>query len=420
MNTSNFGPTLGMTWKDFKVLAKDRGTLITLFVVPMVFILAFTSVLGEDSDPEEQLITVPVVNLDAGSEESQALIDALNAAGGVQVELYGQDEAQPLLDEGEITRVLTIPENYGASVEADRPVTLLLVSDPDASEEANEAVQAVVEGVARDLSLETQLIAALSRMGDMMANAPNEYQVFTTERIVAQAQSQFERAKTAPLVGIEEEWPQHLLGEREDFNAVALAVPGFTILFAFLTAQATAQSIFNEKKVGSFRRLLAAPVSKAELLGGKMVPNFVVVLVQIVVIFGVSIFLLPLLGIDRLTLGNDPLALVLVSLVIALCSTALGLFIAAIARTESQIGGIAAVILWIMAAVGGSFIPNFLLGDFLSTIGKVVPHYWANRAYNDLFVRGQGLADVMPELAALLAFTAAFTLIGLWRFEFDR
>ena len=96
------------------------------------------------------------------------------------------------------------------------------------------------------------------------------------------------------------------------------------------------------------------------------------------------------------------------------------MLIAAIARTENQIGGFAAVILWIMAAVGGSFIPNFLLGDFLGTIGKLVPHYWANRAYNDLIVRGQGLADVMPELAALLAFTAAFALIGLWRFEFDR
>ena len=316
--------------------------------------------------------------------------------------------------------MLTVPENYGASVEAGRPVTLLLVSDSDASQETNEAVQAVVTGVARDLSLETQLIAALTRMGDMMAAAPDEDQVFTAERIVAQAQSQFQRAKTAPLVGITEEWPEHLLGDREEFDAVALAVPGFTILFAFLTAQATAQSIFSEKKVGSFRRLLAAPVSKAELLTGKLMPNFVVVLVQIVVIFGVSIFLLPLLGLDRLTLGNEPLALILASLMIALCSTTLGLLIAAIARTEAQVGGFASVVLWIMAAVGGSFIPNFLLGDFLGTVGKVVPHYWANRAYNDLFVRGLGLADILPELGALLAFTVAFLIIGMWRFSFEK
>lgn len=420
MNTSRLVPTLGMAWKDFKVLARNRGTLITLFLVPMAFIFAFTAVLGTDSDPEEQLIDVPVVNLDEGSAESEELIQRLNEAGGVHVELYGREDAQSQLDEGKIARVLTIPGGNGAAVAAGQPVTLRLVSDPDASDEATEAVQAVVEGVARDLSLQTQLIAALSQMGDMMANSPDDYQVFTGERIVSQAESQFERAQTAPLVGVAEMWPEHLLGEREEFDAVALAVPGFTILFAFLTAQTTAQSIFQEKKVGSFRRLLAAPVSKAELLAGKLVPNFVVVLLQIVVIFGVSVFLLPLIGMERLDLGKDPLALVLASLVIALCSTALGLAIAAIARTESQIGGIAAAVLWIMAAVGGSFIPNFLLGDFLGTVGKVVPHYWANRAFNDLLVRGQGLADIMPEMGALLVFTVVFLLIGLWRFQFDR
>jgi ABC-2 type transport system permease protein len=420
MNGSIFGPTLSVSWKDIKILSKDKGTLITLFVVPLIFVLAFSGLLGGGTDPEEQLITLPVVNLDAGSEGSQALIDALNEAGGVQVELHEQDEAQAQLEEGEIARVLTVPANYAADVAAGRPVSLRLISDSDASEETNQAVQAVVLGVAGDLSLETQLIAGLERMGDMMAGAPDDYQVFTTERIVAQAQSQFERAKTAPLVGIEEVWPEHLLGEREDFNAVDLAVPGFTILFVFLTAQTTAMSIFKEKRVGSFRRLLAAPMSKAELLSGKMLPNFVVVLVQIVAIFGASILLLPLLGMDRLTLGNEPLALILVSLVIALCSTSLGLLIAAIARTENQISGIAAVALWVMAAVGGSFIPNFLLGDFLGTVGKVVPHYWANRAYNGLFVRGQGLADIAPELAVLLGFTVVFFTIGLWQFEFDR
>jgi ABC-2 type transport system permease protein len=98
-------------------------------------------------------------------------------------------------------------------------------------------------------------------------------------------------------------------------------VPGYTVLFVFLTAQATASSIYREKKEGSFRRLMAAPVHKAAMLVGKMLPNFVTGLIQIAVIFAISIFVLPLMGLERLTLGNDPLALVLVSLLLALCST---------------------------------------------------------------------------------------------------
>ncbi len=150
-----------------------------------------------------------------------------------------------------------------------------------------------------------------------------------------------------------------------------------------------------------------------------MIPNFIMGLVQIAVIFAVSVFILPAMGMDRLTLGEDPLALVVVSLAIAFCSTGMGIFIAAIARTEGQIGGVAAMLLWTMGAVGGCLFPPFLLGGILDIVGKVAPHYWAVRAYQDLLVRGRVLTDVLPEIQALLVFGVVFFAIGLWRFEFE-
>ncbi|MFN2228091.1 MAG: ABC transporter permease, partial [Anaerolineae bacterium] len=69
--------------------------------------------------------------------------------------------------------------------------------------------------------------------------------------------------------------------------------------------------------------------------------------------------------------------------------------------------------------VGGAFIPAFVLGDFLNTIGKAVPHYWALQAYNDLTIRGLGVADILPELGILAGFVAVFFVIGLLRFKFD-
>lgn len=150
-----------------------------------------------------------------------------------------------------------------------------------------------------------------------------------------------------------------------------------------------------------------------------MLPGFVIILVQIAVIFAASILLLPLIGLDRLYLGNDILALVVLSMLVALCSTSLGLLIAAIARTEGQISGISVVAMWVMGAVSGAFVPTFFLGDFLGTVGKVTPQYWAVSAYTALFVRGQTLADIGPDLAILAGFTAVFFAIGLWRFKFD-
>ena len=102
----------------------------------------------------------------------------------------------------------------------------------------------------------------------------------------------------------------------------------------------------------------------------------------------------------------------------ALCCAALGALIAALARTEAQIGGISAVILWVLAFVGGCFIPLFLINESMATIGQLTPHYWAVTGFYDLLTRGLGLDAILDSLVALLAFAAVFFLIGWRRFEF--
>jgi ABC-2 type transport system permease protein len=302
-------------------------------------------------------------------------------------------------------------------LEAGNPVTLQLVNGPDASASRSEAVHRVVAGVTAGLSLETQLISSFSQMADMQAASPEE--VFTSELMVEQAQSQFARSRTDPLLGIEESWPEHLLDEGEqDINPLSINVPAFAVLFIFLTAYTTAQSIYAEKKAGSFRRLLAAPISKASILAGKMAPNFITGLAQLIVLFAAAVLLLPLLGFDRLSLGNDPLALAVVCLLVLLCSTSLGVLIAAIARTEGQISGLSQVLLWAFG-FGAVLLTQMPSTPTIDTVSKAIPHYWATVAFQDLFVRGQGLADIVPSILALSGFTLAFLTIGLWRFKFE-
>jgi ABC-2 type transport system permease protein len=411
---------LHIALKDIQIFVKERGNIVYMFLMPLVFILVLSLTMqGWQTEDEDKAVPLPIVNLDPGGETSQALIEALEAEHSLQVELYAQDEALALLEDFKLQQVLIIPENFSQDVANETHVTLRLINHPDTDDTRAQSVQRVINGAAQGMSLQAQLLAALTNMGDMQGMWPEEFQVFTPERNVAQAQSQFERSKTAPLVRVEQTHPQALSQAEEDVGIVEQTIPGFTILFVFVTAQATAFSIYNEKKVGTFRRLLAAPLSKAELLAGKIIPNYVTSLIQIIVIFAVSVFILPLLGLERMKLGNDPLALALVSLLLPLCSAGLGICLAAIARTEAQIGGLSTLAVWMMGAVGGCLFPSFLLGGALDTVGKIVPHHWAIRAYQDLIVRGQGLSDVTPEMLALLGFTALFFAIGLWRFEFD-
>ncbi len=410
---------ISVAFKDLLLLLKDRGQVVVLFLLPIGFILAFSAAFSAGAALEEEIMDVPAVNLDPGGEMSTLLLQYLNDDRGLQTKDYDQAQAEADLKDEKIKFALIVPTGFSADVQSGTQTTLRLIYGPAASSSEVQAVRLVVDGVAADLSLETQLVSGLSHMGAMMGGAPPEVQVFTADRIRVQAESQFERAKETPLVALAAKWPDQITMKRDDFSPSTFSVAGFAIMFAFLTAQATATSIFGEKKEGTFRRLLAAPLGKWELLVGKMLPNFIIAILQMVVVFVASLVLLPLIGMDAPSLGNSPVGLILIAILVALCSTSLGILLAALCRTESQVGGISSLVLWVAGLVGGAFIPAFVLGDFLNTIGKAVPHYWALQAYNDLTIRGLGVADVLPELGVLTGFVVVFFAIGLFRFKFD-
>lgn len=414
---------LTIAWKDLVIFFKDRGVWLQLFLLPLLFIVIFSgalSAVGQGDEPADTRIPLPVVNLDGGP-AAQTLLDGLERQQEVRLEPYATlAEAQALLAEGKIGWLLVISADFSAHLQANQPTTLRLINHPEANAQRAETVRLAVENITRNMALENQILISLQQMSDMLADAPPEYQeAFSFERVSAQARSQFEQSQDRPLVSVRQTTPATGGENAEAANSNQSAVPGFTILFVFLAAQATARSIYDEKKVGSFRRLLASPLSKAALLAGKVLPNFLTAVIQMIVIFTFSSLGLRWLGLASISLGRDPLALALGVVCIALCSSSLGLVIAALAHTENQIGGVSSLLLWVLAIVGGAIIPSFALEMFLGPLPRLTPHYWAIRVLENLLLRGQNLAGVSIELAALLGFTALFFVIGLWRFDFN-
>ncbi len=107
------------------------------------------------------------------------------------------------------------------------------------------------------------------------------------------------------------------------------------------------------------------------------------------------------------------------SLAAAATATGLGVLVAALTRTEAQVGGLTVLLLLTLSALGGCFVPRFIMPDWLRVIGLVTPHAWVLDAYQDLLVRGYGLWEVLPKVGALAAFAGAFLGIGVWRFRIE-
>jgi ABC-2 type transport system permease protein len=422
---------LSIAWKDLLVLLKDRSALIGAFLLPVVFIVVYLGVAGlggggggggggDEQQGETRQMSLVVVNNDPTGATALALVEDLGRRANIDVTASPEAAAREKLAVKEIERILVIPAGFSADVAAGTPVALTLENN-SLDRGTNEAVFMAVSGVTRQMSLEQQIVASLQQLGAMQRANPSFDPATSAELAVPIAQRQFAASRDRPLVTVVKAQPASLGGgEQVEISGVQIGVPGFTVLFIFLTAQITARSIYDEKKTGTFRRLMASPLGKWPMLVGKLIPNFLVVCLQVVFLFAAGMFLLPLMGLDALQLGKDIPALVLLVLAVALCCTSLGLLIAAVARTEAQIGGISGLVLWVLAFLGGCFIPLFLINESMATLGQVTPHYWAVTGFYDLLTRGQGLTAVLDSILVLLGFSAVFFLIGAWRFEFER
>jgi ABC-2 type transport system permease protein len=415
---------LSITLKDLQVFLKDRGAVIMLFILPFIFIVALAVVsqgarVGSGSGEVKKLNLV-VVNGDQDGKFAQAILDSVESTGKFAIVNQDQALTEKQLNQSTIRQALFIPANFSSDIEAGKQVSLRLEVHPVSDEASLMAVERAVNRAARDVMTMAYLNKGLEQMAAMQAGDPQSEAAFSQERIQQQIAQQAAQAAQRPLIKVVEVNPAKTEGEETTFPTYSqYIVLGMAVMFVFLGAQNTAASIFKEKKLGSFRRLMAAPISKAGLLGGKLLPNLVLSLVQIAVILFTGGYLIQFFGVEPLDFSSDPLGLAIIALATALCSTSLGIFIASLVKTEAQVGGLSSVLLFVAGLLSGSFIPLFLMAPFFENIGRFMPQYWANQAFFGLVFRGQSLLEVWPNIVALLVFTVVFFGIGLWRFKFE-
>lgn len=202
-------------------------------------------------------------------------------------------------------------------------------------------------------------------------------------------------------------------------TAVQQNAPAWTLLAMFFLAIPLSVTFIQERAQGSLLRLQSMPVPAWILFGGKILPYFVVNQLQLVLILSFGVWGLPLLGGDRLTLGDAPEAIALMGMSASLAAISFALLIATLARTPEQATTLSATTVLVLAALGGILVPKIVMPPAMQQIAVYSPFSWGLDGFLDIFIRGGGLREVLAESGRLLAFaTACFTLAILryrWR-----
>ncbi len=408
--------------KDLKLFLRDRRGVLLIFLMPFLFIVIMSLAMGGAyGGSRDRPIPVLGVNDDRGTRAAEVLRQ-LGEIDGFAVETardgrpLDRAAAAELIAGGTRGVAVLFPPDFSQVLDEgparSRQVVVQVMADPASSLQFVQPIVGTLRGLIERATYLAMVPKGIDFVVDWVAPGTPAERRETLRAVGRQATAGLSDDGGVAPVKLERIAPPGMQVEKNP-TSVQQNVPGYTVFGVFWIVSLIASSIHEERRQGTFRRLLVAPLSRGAMLAGKLLPYFLINLLQIAVMLGASSLIF---GMD---LGRSALGLLVVALGAAAAASGLGVLISAFARTEAQIGGLTTLLLLTLSAIGGCFVPRFVMPGWLRTLGSFSPHAWALDGFQDVLVRGYGLAEVLPRAGVLFAFAAAFFVVGVWRFRFE-
>ncbi len=202
-------------------------------------------------------------------------------------------------------------------------------------------------------------------------------------------------------------------------NPIQQTVPAWALFGMFFIVIPLSNSMIRDRRFGIFKRLLSFPITRGELIAGKVFPFYVINILQFVVMFLVGLVVLPQIIHLKLALDFSFAALVIVTLAAAAAATGYGLMIATLAKSPEQASAFGALSVVILAIIGGVMIPRFVMPGFMQTIAQVSPMYWGLEAFQDVMVRKAAMPIVLFKSMVLMGFSFVCCSVAFIKFRWN-
>jgi ABC-2 type transport system permease protein len=187
-------------------------------------------------------------------------------------------------------------------------------------------------------------------------------------------------------------------------NSVQHNVPAWGMFAVFFIVISLSGNIIKEREDGSFTRLLTMPCPYWLYIMSKIIIYLMVCLLQLLLMGIMGKYVLPLLGLPALELGHSFFALFLMCITASLAAIGYGIAIGKIATTAQQAAIFGSISVVILAALGGVWIPTFIMPPAMQLISKISPLNWGLTGFYDIFVRDGDWKSVLPESVTLFLF----------------
>jgi len=413
-------PLLGSIKKEILLLIRDKAGLAFLFLMPIVLVILMTMLQDKTIKKlQVEQMDIAVVNLDNGL-VSEAILKGLDKMQIFNVHrVYNGDTlnietAQDAVAKGDFQMAVVIPAkstsrtkriisnelrkqlpSMGGDVLPDsllQSIDLQLYFDPIMKGSLRSALRSALEQLMANVR--TMLVFKSYTLAlEKMTGNPNDG-LFLIDKFTIS-----ESASSSNKIDIPSS-TQH-------------NVPAWTVFAIFFMVVPLSTQIIGERDEGSILRLKMSPTPIVINFVSRILVYSILAVVQGITLLLIGQFIMPLLGMDIFDIHNYYFSFLLLTFIIGMAASAFGIAVGSIAKSHQQASIFGSISVVLLAAIGGVWVPTYMMPQNLATLAEWSPLNWSLTAYYDIVLKNHDIFQMGDAIIKLLLFFAAGLVIAV-------
>ena len=369
---------LAISQKVFIELLRDKRTLLLLFAVPIFIMWLMNAAFSASTETD---VTIAVVGVSENITKSLDDVQHITAR-----DFQSQDSAQDALEKEKVDAILSFKDenHYQVTYANTDPGKTTMTRQAINSTLKQVKVQELIDNLkkAQQASIQTQVQSTEGQMTQTTTSPDDSSQInikLSENYIYGDKNTTFFTKMTPILMGF------------------------FVFFFVFLIS---GMALLKERTSGTLDRLLATPVKRSDIVFGYMLAYSLVAALQTFVIVLSTIWLL-----DLEVLGNIG-DVIIVNIIFALVALSFGLLLSTLAKSEFQMMQFIPLVITPQIFFSG-IIPLDAMADWLQSLGKLLPLYYAGHALSKIILNGTSLLKLGFDISILLIFLLVLTILNI-------
>lgn len=356
-------------------ILRDWRTLAMILALPLIemFLFAYAVTLTVDHIPT----AVADMSRDA---RSRAFVEALEISGyfDMQMHVEGKEQVLQAIGAGRVKAGVVIPPDFAAQVERGDAQALIVLdgSDSFTVQAGYSAASAIAQAQGMELLLE--------KAGQMGLDGIGSLPIYTSTRILY----------------------------NPNMDGLIFMIPGIAaLLLLLLTIGQVSTSVVRERELGTLEQILVTPVRPLELIIGKMAPNILLTVIDmlIIVLAGVFWFDVPFQG--------NPWLFAWLSLLYIVSGLGLGLLVSTGAQTQKQAQQITTMLMLLGMLLTGLIYPRAPMPPVVQAFGNLIPATYFIRIARGIITKGVGLSFMWTDVLVLVIYGTATMVLAAVTFK---